>query len=141
MGVKTPKCRISLTHFFLHTLQNDTEKSASEPGTPPHTSKTGDLKSTSKSPKTSPKTSPQVPKSPEVKCQNRHFQICMLTSVVSTPLETVSLPTGGGCHNSPSTSRVTQARGQSHDPWREVGPHAKAVRRGGRRGGVGLHVL
>ncbi|XP_034082282.1 Y-box-binding protein 2-A-like isoform X3 [Gymnodraco acuticeps] len=46
-------------------LQNDTEKSASEPGTPPSTSKPGDLKSTTKSPKSSPKTSPKPRKSPE----------------------------------------------------------------------------
>ncbi|KAM6908939.1 Y-box-binding protein 2-A-like [Xenentodon cancila] len=45
--------------------QNDTEKSASEPGTPPQTSKPADLKSASKSPKTSPKSSPETPKSPE----------------------------------------------------------------------------
>ncbi|XP_063756666.1 Y-box-binding protein 2-A-like isoform X2 [Eleginops maclovinus] len=47
------------------TSKNDTEKSASEPGTPPPTSKPGDLKSTTKSPKSSPKTSPEKPKSPE----------------------------------------------------------------------------
>ncbi|XP_070786153.1 Y-box-binding protein 2-A-like [Enoplosus armatus] len=45
--------------------KNDTERSASEPGTPPQTSKPADLKSTSKSPKGSPKTSPKMPKSPE----------------------------------------------------------------------------
>ncbi|XP_039997360.1 Y-box-binding protein 2-A-like isoform X2 [Xiphias gladius] len=45
--------------------KNDTEKSASEPGTPPQNSKPADLKSTSKSPKVSPKTSPKTPKSPE----------------------------------------------------------------------------
>ncbi|XP_040887002.1 Y-box-binding protein 2-A-like isoform X2 [Toxotes jaculatrix] len=45
--------------------KNDTEKSASEPGTPPQNSKPADLKSTSKSPKASPKTSPKTPKSPE----------------------------------------------------------------------------
>ncbi|KAF1380610.1 hypothetical protein PFLUV_G00165680 [Perca fluviatilis] len=47
------------------TSKNDTEKSASEPGTPPQTSKPADLKSTSKSPKASPKTSPKTAKSPE----------------------------------------------------------------------------
>ncbi|XP_045920202.1 Y-box-binding protein 2-A-like isoform X1 [Micropterus dolomieu] len=47
------------------TLKNDTERSASEPGTPPPTSKPADLKSTSKSPKGSPKTSPKTSKSPE----------------------------------------------------------------------------
>ncbi|XP_044196744.1 Y-box-binding protein 2-A-like isoform X1 [Thunnus albacares] len=47
------------------TSKNDTEKSASEPGTPPPTSKQADLKSTSKSPKSSPRTSPKPPKSPE----------------------------------------------------------------------------
>ncbi|KAF7663831.1 hypothetical protein LDENG_00198710 [Lucifuga dentata] len=45
--------------------KNDTEKSASESGTPPQTSKPADLKSTSKSPKASPKASPKTPKSPE----------------------------------------------------------------------------
>lgn len=49
--------------FFLFKFQNDTEKSASDPGTPPQTSKPSELKSTSKS---SPKTSPETPKSPEV---------------------------------------------------------------------------
>ncbi|XP_037532219.1 Y-box-binding protein 2-A [Nematolebias whitei] len=47
------------------TSKNDTEKSASDPGTPPQTSKPSELKSTSKSPKSSPKTSPKTPKSPE----------------------------------------------------------------------------
>ncbi|XP_013874969.1 Y-box-binding protein 2-A [Austrofundulus limnaeus] len=47
------------------TTKNDTEKSASEPGTPPQTSKPTEMKSTSKSPKSSPKISPKVPKSPE----------------------------------------------------------------------------
>ncbi|XP_069374401.1 Y-box-binding protein 2-A isoform X2 [Paralichthys olivaceus] len=45
--------------------KNDTEKSASEPGTPPQNSKPADLKSSSKSPKSSPKSSPKPPKSPE----------------------------------------------------------------------------
>lgn len=46
--------------------KNDTEKSASEPGTPPQTSKPSDAKSsTSKSPKASPKISPKTVKSPE----------------------------------------------------------------------------
>ncbi|XP_068443997.1 Y-box-binding protein 2-A-like [Clinocottus analis] len=49
--------------------KNDTEKSASDPGTPPQTSKPADLNSTSKSPKSSPKsspkTSPETPKGPE----------------------------------------------------------------------------
>ncbi|KAM6959845.1 uncharacterized protein LKV04_021504 [Tautogolabrus adspersus] len=51
------------------TSKNDTEKSASDPGTPPQTSKPADLKSTTKSPKvspkTSPKTSPNTPKTTE----------------------------------------------------------------------------
>ncbi|XP_076015820.1 uncharacterized protein LOC143008102 [Genypterus blacodes] len=47
------------------TSKNDTEKSASDPGTPPQTSKPSDLKSPSKSPKSSPKLSPKMPKSPE----------------------------------------------------------------------------
>ncbi|XP_029310544.1 Y-box-binding protein 2-A-like isoform X2 [Cottoperca gobio] len=47
------------------TSKNDTEKSASEPGTPPQTSKPADLKATSKSSKSSPKTSPKMPKSSE----------------------------------------------------------------------------
>lgn len=38
------------------TSKTDTEKAASEPGTPPQTSKPADLKPTTKSPKTSPKT-------------------------------------------------------------------------------------
>ncbi|XP_047460457.1 Y-box-binding protein 2-A-like [Mugil cephalus] len=45
--------------------KNDTEKSASEPGTPPQTSKPADVKSASKSPKASPKTSPKTSKSEE----------------------------------------------------------------------------
>ncbi|XP_039865738.1 Y-box-binding protein 2-A-like isoform X2 [Simochromis diagramma] len=45
--------------------KNDTEKSASEPSTPPQTSKPSDTKPTSKSPKTSPKISPKTVKSPE----------------------------------------------------------------------------
>lgn len=45
--------------MFLITLQNDTEKSASEPGTMPQNSKSADPKSTPKSPK--------APKSPEVR--------------------------------------------------------------------------
>ncbi|XP_031583018.2 Y-box-binding protein 2-B isoform X1 [Oreochromis aureus] len=45
--------------------KNDTEKSASEPGTPPQTSKPSDTKPASKSPKTSPKISPKTVKSPE----------------------------------------------------------------------------
>ncbi|XP_034532971.1 LOW QUALITY PROTEIN: Y-box-binding protein 2-B-like [Notolabrus celidotus] len=47
------------------TSKNDTEKSASEPGTPPQNSKSSDLKPTTKSPKASPKTSPKTPKSTE----------------------------------------------------------------------------
>uniref|UniRef100_A0A3P8T673 Y-box binding protein 2 n=1 Tax=Amphiprion percula TaxID=161767 RepID=A0A3P8T673_AMPPE len=45
--------------------KNDTEKSASEPGTPPQTSKPADIKNTSKSPKASQKSSPKPSKSPE----------------------------------------------------------------------------
>ncbi|KAK2863129.1 hypothetical protein Q5P01_002662 [Channa striata] len=45
--------------------KNDTEKSASDPGTPPQTSKPVDVKSTVRSPKSSPRTSPKTPKSPE----------------------------------------------------------------------------
>uniref|UniRef100_A0AAQ4PDF7 CSD domain-containing protein n=2 Tax=Gasterosteus aculeatus aculeatus TaxID=481459 RepID=A0AAQ4PDF7_GASAC len=47
------------------TSKNDAEKSASEPGTPPQSSKPGDFNSTSKSPKGSPKTSPETQKTPE----------------------------------------------------------------------------
>lgn len=45
--------------------KNDTEKSASEPGTPPQTSKPADMKTNSKSPKASQKGSPKTSKSPE----------------------------------------------------------------------------
>ncbi|XP_027143735.1 Y-box-binding protein 2-A [Larimichthys crocea] len=47
------------------TSKNEAEKSTSDPGTPPQTSKSPDLKSTSKSPKASPKTPQKTPKSPE----------------------------------------------------------------------------
>ncbi|XP_041634736.1 Y-box-binding protein 2-A-like [Cheilinus undulatus] len=47
------------------TSKNDAEKSASDPGTPPQTSKPADLKSSTKSPKASPKSSPKTPKSTE----------------------------------------------------------------------------
>ncbi|KAM4714142.1 Y-box-binding protein 2-A-like [Anableps anableps] len=46
--------------------KNDTEMSASEPGTPPQSTNPTEEKSTPKSPKLSPKTSPKTPKSPEV---------------------------------------------------------------------------
>ncbi|XP_011604969.2 Y-box-binding protein 2-A isoform X1 [Takifugu rubripes] len=46
------------------TSKNDTEKSASDPGTPPQTSKPGDLNSTLKSPKTT-STPPQESKAPQ----------------------------------------------------------------------------
>lgn len=54
--------------FFLFIFQNDTEKSASDPGTPPQTSKPSELKSTElkSTSKSSPRTSPETPKSPEV---------------------------------------------------------------------------
>lgn len=54
-------CCWTLTAFCL--LQNGTEKSASEPGTPPQTSKPADLRPASKSPKSSLKTPPTTPKS------------------------------------------------------------------------------
>ncbi|XP_008281038.1 Y-box-binding protein 2-B [Stegastes partitus] len=47
------------------TTKNDTEKSASEPGTPPQTSKPSDMKAASRSPKPSQKSSPKTSKSPE----------------------------------------------------------------------------
>lgn len=126
-------------HFFSffffsppHTLKNDTEKSASDPGTPPQTSKLGDLKSTSKSPKTSPKTSP---KSPEVKS---FFKlICTTAAAVSRLLRTLSFPAGGSCHNSPDPGRVSRERTVT----RPFGKRWDSVRRGGRREGVGLGFL
>ncbi|XP_056155940.1 Y-box-binding protein 2-B-like isoform X2 [Lampris incognitus] len=45
--------------------KSDTEKSASEPGTPPQTPQPAGVKSKSKSPRASPKSSPTPPKSPE----------------------------------------------------------------------------
>ncbi|XP_043952989.1 Y-box-binding protein 2-A-like [Gambusia affinis] len=47
------------------TSKNDTEKSGSEPGTPPQSTKPTEDKSTPNSSKLSPKTSPETPKSPE----------------------------------------------------------------------------
>lgn len=67
------KSKATSDFVLLCILQNDTEKSASEPGTPPQTSKAADLKSTSKSPRSSPKSSPKASKSPEVRCSNFHF--------------------------------------------------------------------
>lgn len=65
--MKSPHCtgQPVICHFGF---QNDTEKSASDPGTPPQTSKLGDLKSTPKSPKAS-STFPKESHSPEVKRQ------------------------------------------------------------------------
>ncbi|KAG7243404.1 hypothetical protein INR49_011861 [Caranx melampygus] len=74
--------------------KNDTEKSASEPGTPPHNSKPADQKSVSKSPKVSPKATAKAPKSPEVSRQ---------------------LPQ----QSQPQQSDIKR-RGQSRDPWQEV---------------------
>lgn len=89
---------------WLCILQNDAEKSASEPGTPPQTSKPAELKSTSKSPKSSPKTSPKSAKAPEVT-----FWHWTLICFVHTYILTVR-STAGSCHNRPSTSRVTDGR-------------------------------
>lgn len=61
---RSPHCTAQPV-IFVFGFQNDTEKSASDPGTPPQTSKPGDLKPTSKSPKVA-STSPQESHSPEV---------------------------------------------------------------------------
>lgn len=70
MTPKTLSCRILTFILFWH-FQNDTEKSASDPGTPPQTSKPGD-RSTTKSPMPSPKASNE-PRSPEVKRQQSFY--------------------------------------------------------------------
>lgn len=56
---------VAQTSRLFFAFQNDTEKSASDPGTPPQTSKPGDLNSTLKSPKTT-SMPPQESKAPQV---------------------------------------------------------------------------
>lgn len=80
-------------HQQCFFLQNDTEKSASEPGTPPQTSKPFDLKSTSKSPKASPKTSPKTPRSSEVGVNTATLDFAWsLVFVVLTQMSELSPP-------------------------------------------------
>lgn len=96
--------------FFL---QNDTEKSASEPGTPPQTSKPSDLKSTSKSPKASPKTSPKTPKSSEVGANTATLDFAWsLVFVVLTQMSELSPP---------SLTRRRQLPQQSQHQQSDVG--------------------
>lgn len=133
--LKTKKCRLSLTiFFFVCTFCRTIQRSLHQILVPP-------LKP-QKQPTLSPHQNHQrPPPKPPLKRQN-HLRQAAETAIFyqfpeffsvfcfDTNILTVSFPAGGSCHNSPSTDRVTLARGQSHDPWHEVGPHTQVVRSG-----------
>lgn len=105
------QCRTS-GPLISHT-QNDTEKSSSDPGTPPQTA-------TTKTPQPSPKMSPKTPKSAEVKCRTIDPpQFGPFWSPLRA-CSTLSPTGGGGAHRNPSAGWVTSARGRPCSPWQEV---------------------